>query len=80
MSSTAEIVKMLEERLRDELNYKMDSLRKELEAEISAVKSELKADIAGLSREIDKLYKIMITTLIGIMITLATTIITKIIP
>jgi len=80
MSSTAEIVKMLEERLRDELNYKMDSLRKELEAEISAVKSELKADIVDLSRELDKLYKIMITTLIGIMITLATTIITKIIP
>ncbi len=67
--ATKQDLKELEERLKNELDYK-----------ISALRSELKADIVGLLRELDKLYKIMMTTLIGIMITLATTIITKIIP
>ncbi|RLE99698.1 MAG: hypothetical protein DRJ63_04660, partial [Thermoprotei archaeon] len=66
---TKQDIKELEERLRNELDYK-----------ISALRNELKAEIAGLAERVDMLYKLMLASVLGIVITLATTILLKIIP
>ena len=74
------------EKLGDEIKREIETLRNELKSEIEALRNELKSDINGLRGEmrsemrveIDRLYRLVFTSLIGIMLSIVVTVLVRV--
>jgi len=65
------------EQLRSDLRREVEQLRSDFRRELEQLRTEFRREIDALAREIDRLYKLVIVSVLGILISIANTILVR---